>query len=200
MFPSHDPGGILTGTITNPGAGVDGVYLNQALTGGSGSGATANITISGGVVTALTIVNRGSGYVIGNTLSAAVASGPPALIWTVNTVSIAYLDGAYVGVPLTGGSGTGAEATITVAGGAVTAVVITAIGDGYAIGDILSADNANLGGVGSGFTYTITALDAYVNGTYENVPLTGGSGTGATAHITVSGRQVIAVDIVDPGR
>lgn len=110
-----------------------------------------------------------------------------------------YVDGAYVAVPLTGGTGTGAEATITVAGGAVTAVVITDGGDNYVIGDILSANAANLGGAGAGFTYTVTQLDAYVNGTYENVPLTGGSGTGATAHITVSGRQVTAVDIVDPG-
>lgn len=196
-----NPGGILTGTIANPGTNLtDGIYNDEPLTGGTGSGATADITVSGNIVTSLVIKNRGLGYIIGDSLSAAIPNtfGTP-LDYTVDTVSIAYLDGAYVGVPLTGGSGTGAEATVTVAGGAVTAVVITAIGDGYAIGDILSADNTDLGGVGTGFAYTVTQLDAYVNGTYENVPLTGGSGTGAIAHITVSGRQVIAVDIVDPG-
>src|ERR1700677_3085725 len=48
-------------------------------------------------------------------------------------------------------------------------------------------------------TGTIVGGAAYTNGVYQSVPLTGGSGTGATADITVSGGAVAAVDIDTPG-
>lgn len=58
------------GTIT-PGSGyVDNTYTDVPLTGGMGAGATADITVVGGVVTAVTIVLRGAGYVVGDSLSA----------------------------------------------------------------------------------------------------------------------------------
>lgn len=66
-----------------------------------------------------------------------------------------YGDGTYTAVPLTGGSGSGAQATVTVAGGIVTIVAITAQGQNYVVGDVLSASSANLGGSGSGFTYSV---------------------------------------------
>jgi Ca2+-binding RTX toxin-like protein len=51
---------------------VNGTYLNVPLTNvtGTGTGATANITVAGNAVTTVTIVNAGSGYVAGNTLTA----------------------------------------------------------------------------------------------------------------------------------
>lgn len=49
---------------------VDGNYPGVPLTGGSGFGATANISVTGGAVTGVTLVNRGSNFLIGNTLSA----------------------------------------------------------------------------------------------------------------------------------
>ena len=71
-----------------------------------------------------------------------------------------YVDAVYTNVPLTGGSGSGAEATISVVGGAVTTVTITARGAGYAVGDSLSASNTNLGGTGSGFAIPVSAIYA----------------------------------------
>lgn len=62
------------GTITGGSGGTAGTYGGVALTGGSGSGATANITVAGGAVTAVTILNPGSQYVVGDTLSAAAAN------------------------------------------------------------------------------------------------------------------------------
>jgi hypothetical protein len=58
-------------------------------------------------------------------------------------------------VSLTGGSGTGATADITVTGGAVALLNLDTGGQNYAIGDVLSASNADLGGAGAGFTYTV---------------------------------------------
>ena len=67
-----------------------------------------------------------------------------------------YVNGVYQSVPLTGGTGTGATADITVSGNVVNAVDIDNPGEGYLIGDVLSASNANLGGSGTGFTFTIS--------------------------------------------
>lgn len=69
-----------------------------------------------------------------------------------------YTAGTYSNVPLTGGSGSGAQATVVVAGGAVTSVTITAGGSGYEIGDALSALAANIGGTGSGFSYSVDGI------------------------------------------
>lgn len=54
------------------------------------------------------------------------------------TAGSGYTDGTYTNVALVGGSGAGALATVTVAGGVVTAVTITAPGQGYAVGDVLT--------------------------------------------------------------
>jgi hypothetical protein len=79
-------GGILTATITNGGSAyTNGTYTNQALTGGSGTGATANITVSGGIVTAVVINGHGKNYAVGNTLSASIAGGA-GFVLTVNTL------------------------------------------------------------------------------------------------------------------
>lgn len=68
--------------------------------------------------------------------------------------------GTYTNVPLTSTPSTGragATATITVAGGAVTAVTITNGGTGYQSGDVLTTASSNLGGAGSGFQISVSA-------------------------------------------
>ena len=69
-----------------------------------------------------------------------------------------YVNGTYEGVPLTGGSGSGATATITVSGGIVTTVTVNAGGQFYVVGDSLGASNAYLGGSGSGFAVNVAAV------------------------------------------
>jgi hypothetical protein len=64
---------------------TNGTYTNQALTGGSGSGATATIVVAGGTVTSVTIFSKGKDYVVGDTLSATLPAGS-GLIITVNQV------------------------------------------------------------------------------------------------------------------
>lgn len=69
-----------------------------------------------------------------------------------------YTNGTYTNVPLTGGTGSGARATIVVSGAQVTAVTITTAGNGFVIGNVLSANAANIGGTGSGFAFTVTQV------------------------------------------
>ena len=79
-------GGILTATITNAGSGyTNGTYNNTPLTGGTGTGATANITVAGNVVTSVVINGHGINYAVGNTLSAVIAGGA-GFVLTVNTL------------------------------------------------------------------------------------------------------------------
>lgn len=62
------------GTITGGSSYTNGTYLNVPLTGGAGTGAVANIVVSGGAVTSVTLTQGGTGYVVGNTLSAAAST------------------------------------------------------------------------------------------------------------------------------
>jgi hypothetical protein len=79
-------GGILTATITNAGSAyTDGTFNNTPLTGGAGTGATANITVAGGIVTTVVINGHGINYVVGNTLSASLAGGA-GFVLTVETL------------------------------------------------------------------------------------------------------------------
>lgn len=95
---------------------------------------------------------------------------PVAAGWDVNTsggideVSIttagsSYTNGTYNSTALTGGTGTGATANITVAGNIVTSVVIYAQGQDYTVGDVLSATIPG----GSGFTATIVTTENFVS-------------------------------------
>lgn len=89
--PSIDVGQIITGTdipadtsvlavttsaiktlgaITAGSGYSDGSYTDVPLTGGHGAGATADITVAGGVVTVVTLVLGGAGYWVSDTLSA----------------------------------------------------------------------------------------------------------------------------------
>jgi hypothetical protein len=71
-----------------------------------------------------------------------------------------YTNGTYTNIPLTGGSGAGAVATITIAGGIVTSVTLTNGGNFYIVGDVLSFNAANIGiGSGSGFSIPVTAIN-----------------------------------------
>jgi hypothetical protein len=87
-----------------------------------------------------------------------------------------YVNGSYANVTLTGGSGSGAKATIGVSGTAVTTVTITARGAGYAVGDVLSATAASLGGTGAGFSIPVTEI--YLQAIQMSAAATG---TGAAA-------------------
>lgn len=88
----------------------------------------------------------------------AAISGPIGTVGAI-TGGSAYTNGTYTNVPLTGGSGAGATGTITVSGGAVTAVQITNGGYRFLSTDTtVSAAAANIGGTGSGFSFAVGSL------------------------------------------
>jgi hypothetical protein len=80
-------GAIYSGSIAGGINYINGVYSNVPLSGGQGSGAIANITVSGNAVTSVTIKNQGNFYAVGDIL----------------TTTASYI----------GGSGTGFSYTIT---------------------------------------------------------------------------------------
>ena len=78
---------------------------------------------------------------------------------SIKTAGSGYADGSYSNVALTGGTGSGLRANITVSGGAITACTVTSTTtlQDYGIGNILSAADSDLGsGGGSGFELEVT--------------------------------------------
>jgi len=76
----------------------------------------------------------------------------------VITAGSLYTNGTYNGVPLTGGSGSGATARIVVSGNAVTSVTIQNPGVFYAVGNTLSCAASSIGGTGSGFSIPVVTV------------------------------------------
>ena len=101
-------------------------------------------------------VVSGTNIVLGATVSAITSSAIQTL--GAITAGSGYTNGTYNNVPLTGGSGANATATVVVSGGAVTSVTITLRGASYVVGNVLSASNTNLGGTGAGFSIPVTAI------------------------------------------
>lgn len=106
-----------------------------------------------------------------------------------------YADGTYTSVALNGGTGTGAQATITVLSGAITEVDLSAPGIDYTLQDMLTVSDIRFLNEKAVIAGTIVGGSSYTNGTYTNIALTGGSGTGAIADITISGGAATTVSI-----
>jgi hypothetical protein len=77
---------------------TNGTYTNQALTGGSGTGAFATIVVSGGSVTSVTITTRGTNYQVGNSLSAAIPAGAGFVLSVTSVMTLVSLWQHEIGV------------------------------------------------------------------------------------------------------
>ena len=151
--------------------------------------ATPAGTVSVGSVTSVTITAAGTGYLVGDILGFTRA-----------------------------GLGTGGTVTLTGVADDVTQVNVTNPGAGYTIGDVLTY-NAIGQGFGNGGTVTVGTVNTsatngggiltttgftqplnnfVTNGNYQ-ISLTGGTGIGAIANITVVGGVVTSIVIINPG-
>jgi hypothetical protein len=98
-----------SGTVTGGSLYTNGAYFNVPLTGGSGAGATADIVVSGQVVTSVTIKNGGNFYVVGDQLSCAntsIGGSGSGFVYTItgvdNTTGTSWLGDNYDPVLLYG--------------------------------------------------------------------------------------------------
>jgi hypothetical protein len=87
-----------------------------------------------------------------------IVQGQISLLATTAVGSL-YVPGVYENVSLTGGSGSGATATIVVnSSGAVSSVALNEGGQFYVVGNLLSASATSLGGAGSGLVLTVSTI------------------------------------------
>jgi hypothetical protein len=151
--------GVLSVTVTTAGSLYD--PLNPpaiTFSGGGGTNAAATAVVGDGGILTDTITNAGSGYSI---------------------------DGVYSGVAavtLTG-AGSGAEYTVTVIGGAVTAILVTNPGVDYAPADTISFASGDIGGI-VGVDTVVVTVDSVNTGRIQEVTVTN-SGSGYTSVPTI---------------
>lgn len=99
-------------------------------------------------------------------------------------------DGTYTDVALTGGSGSGAIATITVASNVVSNVEITSGGEGYAASDTLSAESTDIGDT-TGFSVAVTSVSTVQGDT----PLPAHINIDLADYLSVCGVREFSIDI-----
>ena len=168
-------GGVASFTVTDPGTGIeDATYTERPLTGGTGSDATADLVVSGGTVTSFTPATAGTGYEVGQELTTTLPGADVVTPGTGEALTASYTGGtgldasdgvvsvlASEGVTSAGNNGVDAEFDITISGGEVTAVAITAGGTGYEAGDAITFDPTVVLGstIGDNLEVTIDTVD-----------------------------------------
>ena len=151
--------------INDSGQNYDaGTFSNVPVIGGSGIDGSLNITVEAFTGT---ITSAGVDYTAGSFSSIFVTGGNGTdaqcgfqvigIEGETTNKGSSYSDGLYNDVPFTGGNGTGAKFSCSVNAGEVEGVNISDSGTGYRNGDVLSANNADLGGSGAGFQFTVSS-------------------------------------------
>lgn len=143
-------------TISNISSGdlnrVEGTYIVSGTSSGDGENQLFEVVVDGSGSASVSILNGGINHLVGDTITISdddLGSGAAAdLTFDVNTITSdsgsGYDIGQYNNIILTGGSGTGAEASITIESGFVSKVVVTNPGSGYQVGDTLSFNYTSL--------------------------------------------------------
>jgi len=167
------PGQIASISITNSGSGY--VYAPLVtFVGGGGSGATATTTInSSGSVTSITLTNPGTGY-----------TSIPTIIIGAGIV-ITNAGSGFTEPPtitFSGGGGTGATATASIANGVVTSITITNGGTGYTTVPTVTFSGGSIIGYLRIYSISTTLNYALLNVT-QTAPVSGGFSLNCVANV-----------------
>ena len=181
------PSSISTITVSSGGTNYAAAKTQITISGGGGSGTLASPSISGGVISSITMLNQGIGY-----------TGPPNVIITsglVNTTSLVGGTGyvlANTQITLSGGGGNGVIITPTIGSGIITALTITNAGSGYFNTPTITITSGITG------TTSIVGGSGYTNGTF-NLDISGGGGSGCTGTFTIAGNILSSITITNAG-
>ncbi len=200
---SSGTGRLITSASVSAGSvdgTMDGTYTNIPASGGSGSGATFNFTISGGSISNLAINNPGAGYVDEEDLtilgSALNNGSAPANNITINIDSI-NANTTYTGKTQSASSGGGSGGIFTIGtngNGDYSTVTITNPGNTYTAGDTITIPGTSLGGT-SANNLTLSVTSSV--GTYN--ASAGASGTGMTFNITKNANGSYSASVASSG-
>ena len=183
-------GALTNVNIVDGGTGyADGIYSDVYTSGSTGSFAYSDVTVAGGIVTAVTVTTGGRNFKVGEAVNISVPGAGTGLDLTVGSVDIISVRPAlkgwtnnyynyYTELP---------PNAYNVNPGDPTMFEFTVHSYTEATGPI-----ATLGGLQAG--------SGYNTGTYLNVPVKGGSGTGATVDLIVDASGFIASMVLNnPG-
>lgn len=205
-------------TLTSAGANYVGQPTIIAF-GGHGSGIALSADVTNGSITAINVIDPGTGYVVGDIVQAIFSGGgsdtgarlgsalSPA---PLNEIIVLVTGSGYLSPPLvsiTGGGGSGAAATANLTGTQVTSITLTNPGSGYTSAPVIALvpTSGGSGGVAQATVVAspVGAIGVADGGTnYFGIPaltIEGGSGSGATAHVVLSGPGPIETITVDNG-
>jgi hypothetical protein len=205
--------------LQEPGLGGSASITNTPVTSsGAGVGATLSLTVLIGIVTSITVISQGSGYQVGDLIFvSSVALGGSAnnlvIELTENSIAQILTNGGFdfpigttrdVKTQSVTGCGVGLTVNVEAPEGSVAGAVICNEGEEYKTGDVITVINPNEGQLSTAPNALLSSIILPVfgatPGTYSNVPLAGGSGSGAQASITVDvGPIVSIVTVTAPG-
>lgn len=189
----------LASTTTSPDGGtpsytLPGIYSNLALTGGSGTGASVqSLSLANSQLLEIVLAQAGQGYAVNDVLTLPPFGGLTGVQLTVTAVGAAVNAFAAISDPnFLGAVGLGVLDSF---------MVFSQPGTRSFYSSLSNITFANLtASPGEIIVGTIQAGGSGgTNGTYANVPLTGGNGTGAIATFTVSGGSVTGVSFSGAG-
>ncbi len=173
-----EAGGDLTGAYTSGGTGgsVGGpTSFTSTATSGTGTGLSCFFTTS---------------QTNGKLLTTA-----DALLASITTNPTDCDDATYTNVSLTGGSGTGAVATVVCSGNTISSITVTTAGTGYIATDVLAIAALALGTASSAAAITLVAGDILIEPTTITVNAQG-SGYAVGDTVTFTAATILGTDAI----